>query len=240
MICPHCGSKIAKNVVLCPHCNKITDSAPSSPAKHSSGANNRSQSQMSGKQTKGGTKKTKHTAIGVVLVLLVVFWAIGSSGGNKKPSTSKSTSKDSTSTSQKEVSQAPTTDAEPPVESGDSIKSGSYTLPSGYEIYFSDSVRNDVTGRWRISTTADSFVPAEYAVEYYETMFSSDDEVHAIWNATLGTTTSITASSGIVFASTYEYVNGEEHDAKKLFSGMLLNSKMFDAHTGEEITNSKN
>lgn len=115
------------------------------------------------------------------------------------------------------------------------IKSGQYTLPSGYEIRFDDSVRNDVTGNWRISSTSDSFVPAEYAVEYYETMFSSDDEIHAVWNATYGTMTCIKVFSGVIFADTHEYVKGEEHDAKLLFSGMLLDSKMFDAETGEEI-----
>lgn len=129
----------------------------------------------------------------------------------------------------------PTAETAEPVESDSSIKSGQYTLPSGFSINFSNSVRNDVTGNWRLSTTADSFVPAEYAIEYYRTMFSSDNEIHAIWNATLGTMTRVTVMSGIVFADTLEYVEGEEHDAKLLFSGMLLDSKMFSVETGEEI-----
>lgn len=125
---------------------------------------------------------------------------------------------------------------DPATEEDDGVlKSGTYTLPSGFKINYSDSVRNDVTGNWRISTTSDSFAPADYAMEYYETMFSSDDELHAIWNATLRTTTRISASNGLLFADTHEYVDGEEHDAKLLFSGMLLTSKVYTIATGEEL-----
>lgn len=115
------------------------------------------------------------------------------------------------------------------------IKSGSYTLPCGMEIYFFDSVRNDVTGKWRRAMTSDSFVPADYAFEYYTEMFSSDDEIHSIWNATLGTNTRIMVSAGILFVDTLEYVEGEEHDAKLMFSGDVLDSKMIDAKTGEPV-----
>lgn len=66
-------------------------------------------------------------------------------------------------------------------------------------------------------------------------MFSSPEEIHGVWNATLGTTTCIKAMSGLLFVDTYEYVDGEEHDAKILFSGTLLDSKIVDIATGEEI-----
>ena len=32
--------------------------------------------------------------------------------------------------------------------------------------------------------------------------------------------------SGLLFVDTYEYVDGEEHDAKIMFSGTLLDSKI--------------
>ena len=64
-------------------------------------------------------------------------------------------------------------------------------------------------------------------------MFTSDDEIHAVWNATLGTMASIKAMSGLLFIDTFEYVKGEEHDAKLLFSGMLLDSLILNIETGE-------
>lgn len=134
-----------------------------------------------------------------------------------------------------EVSQSEDS-GEPESEASDGkIESGTYTLPCGMKIQFFDSVRNDVTGNWRRSTTSDSYVPADYALEYYQEMFSSDDEVHSIWNATLGTNTRITVSSGILFVDTLQYVKGEEHDAKIMFSGEVLDSKMIDIETGEEV-----
>lgn len=120
-------------------------------------------------------------------------------------------------------------------EDSGTLESGTYTLPCGMKIQFFDFVRNDVTGKWRRATTADSFVPADYALEYYNEMFSSDDEIHSIWNATLKTNTRITASSGLLFVDTLEYVEGEEHDAKLMFSGMLLDSKIINIETGEPV-----
>lgn len=64
-------------------------------------------------------------------------------------------------------------------------------------------------------------------------MFVSDDEIHGVWNATLGTMTCIKVMSGLLFVDTYEYVDGEEHDANLMFSGMLLDSKIIDKETGE-------
>ncbi|MCM1149174.1 MAG: hypothetical protein NC319_03665 [Butyricicoccus sp.] len=119
-------------------------------------------------------------------------------------------------------------------------KTGQYTLPSGMELYFWDEVRNDVTGKWRRSATSDSYVPADYALEYYQEMFSSDDEIHAIWNATLNTTTRISVSGNLLFVDTLEYVDGEEHDAKLLFSGMVLDSRIIDINTGEPFDSETN
>lgn len=124
-------------------------------------------------------------------------------------------------------------ESEQPVDDDGTIKPGSYVLPCGMRIQFFDSVRNDVTKRWRYSATSDSYVPADYALEYYNEMFSSDDEIHGIWNATLGTMTCVKMMSGLLFVDTYEYVDGEEHDAKLMFSGMLLDSKIIDKETGE-------
>lgn len=115
------------------------------------------------------------------------------------------------------------------------IKSGTYTLPCGMKIDFYSSVENDVTGKWRRTATSDSYVPADYALEYYNEMFSSNDEIHSIWNATLKTTTRIFVSNNMLFVDTFEYSKGEEHDAKIMFSGMLLDSKIIDINSGKEI-----
>ena len=45
--------------------------------------------------------------------------------------------------------------------------------------------------------------------------------------------TCIKVMSGLLFVDTYEYVDGEEHDANLMFSGMLLDSKIIDKETGE-------
>ena len=174
-------------------------------------------------------------ALLLTLTLMLSLVACGDSGDQPSGDLTHNSSLSQESPNTSESDDVEPTRSENPVEGNNSIKSGRYTLPSGFSINFSNSVRNDVTGNWRLSTTSDSFVPAEYAVEYYETMFSSDAEIHAIWNATLGTTTRITVSFGIIFADTLEYVNGEEYDANLLFSGQLLDSKMFNVETGEEI-----
>lgn len=101
------------------------------------------------------------------------------------------------------------------------------------DLLFFSSVRNDVTENWRLSETSSSLVPADYALEYYQETFSSDEEIHGIWNATLVTMTWIKMMSGLLFVDTYEYVDGEEHDAKIMFSGTLLDSKILYADTGE-------
>ena len=181
------------------------------------------------------------------VIIVLVLAAIGSSvnsgnGEDKTPSSSvaeSSLAQEPTATPT--VAPTPTNTPSPtkaPETSSQSTtkEPGRYTLPdSGLEINFQTSVRNDVTGNWRLATTSDSIVPAECAVEYYKTMFSSDDEIHGIWNATLGNMTSISVGSGMLFVDTYEYVNGEEHDAKLMFSGNKLMSEVFDLSTGQPL-----
>lgn len=97
------------------------------------------------------------------------------------------------------------------------------------------NVRNDVTGKWRIALIAEPIVMDEYAFEYYKKFFKSDDEIHAIVNFTYKTTTRISKTPVGLNVTTHEYVEGEEHDAKTLFSGMVLSDKYYDSKTGEEI-----
>lgn len=118
------------------------------------------------------------------------------------------------------------------------VKSGTYTIDA-IEFWFSDSVINDVTGRWRISSIASSQDITEYVIDYYNALFSSNDEIHAIVNFSLNTTTSISVlPDGTLDVAIHEYIDGEEHDAKALFSGMLLKEYFVNSQTGEfeEIT----
>jgi hypothetical protein len=114
-----------------------------------------------------------------------------------------------------------------------SIQSDRYNI-NDIEFWFSDSVPNDTTGKWRISSMASSKDITEYATDYYNTLFSSDDEIHAIVNFSLNTTTSISVlPDGTLDVSIHEYIDGEEHDAKALFGGMLLKEYFINPQTGE-------
>ena len=129
---------------------------------------------------------------------------------------------------------APSTEAESTqLEATTAIENGDYEI-DGINFSFSDSVKNDVTGNWRISLISDSATPDEYALDYYNTLFSSDDEIHAIVNFSLNTTTKISVVyTGVLDVTILEYVDGEEHDAKELFGGNLLAEYWIHTDTGE-------
>lgn len=85
-----------------------------------------------------------------------------------------------------------------------------------------NKVRNDVTGKWRVSTISADVQMVEYAKDYYQWKFTSDDEIHCIVNFYNNTTTKIQYLSGNLFVTVHEYVKGEEHDANLMFSGTVL------------------
>ena len=91
----------------------------------------------------------------------------------------------------------------------------------GSAVFYS-SVRNDVTGKWRqyVCSTKNDFT--EFAKEYYETYFADDEEIHFIVNLALKTTTRISKTGGMLDLTVHEYVDGEEHDAKKLAGGPVI------------------
>lgn len=113
------------------------------------------------------------------------------------------------------------------------IAAGAHDI-AGSTFYFSKSVINDVTGNWRISTVNTSMSAEEYAAEYYEELFASNDEIHGIVNFALSTTSRITVlDSKTLDVTIMEYVDGEEHDAKELFSGMTLANYQVDIESGK-------
>lgn len=98
-------------------------------------------------------------------------------------------------------------------------------------------VHNDVTGNWRVTTMAENVEVQNIALDYYNKYFNNDDEIHAIVNFNYKTTTKISVMGDLLDVSVYEYVDKEEHDAKLLFSGMLLKEYHVNKETGaiEEI-----
>ena len=183
-----------------------------------------------------GPAKTGMTVSAILLFVgLLTYVVVEHEPTKQEPdSTSQSNSKQDISSLLDTSNDNVNKDEGEPDRSEDVTKPGPCTLPSGFEItLFYSSVRNDVTGNWRLSAGASSIPISDCALEYYDTMFTSDDEIHAVWNATLGTMASIKAMSGLLFIDTFEYVKGEEHDAKLLFSGMLLDSLILNIETGE-------
>lgn len=84
-------------------------------------------------------------------------------------------------------------------------------------------VRNDVTGNWRKSTISENVDIEEYALSYSD-LHMEEGEVHHVVNFNRNTTTLINDLSGLLYVDVKEHVDGEEHDASTVGSGMLLKS----------------
>lgn len=84
-------------------------------------------------------------------------------------------------------------------------------------------VRNDNTGNWRKSSVTDNVDILEYASSYQD-LHMEDGEVHHIINFTMNTTAKLNEMDGLLYVDVKERVEGEEHDASSLGSGMLLKS----------------
>lgn len=180
----------------------------------------------------------------IVIVFIGLLIPKDNSDGQKEPETKVETTtpelKTPTETVQPEtteietrepetVEQEPTEKAEEPAARKNIDDIGAYFSVS--------DVRNDVTGNWRISTIAENVDIQEYALSYYKEYFKDDKEIHAIVNFNYKTTTKISVIGNTLDVSIYDYVDGEEHDAKLLFSGTLLKEYSVNMDNGsiEEI-----
>ncbi len=180
-------------------------------------------------------------AIGLCVAALVAFIIIYTSINGSFPSRSDSDSSQTSGTTQDEASDTSSLTAEaapsPTLLPSITIESGSYQV-NGIEFWFSDSVINDETGKWKISTMSDTADITEYAVGYYQKLFSSDDEIHAIINYATNTTASLSMQqAGTLNISVYKHLDEEEHDAANLFGGALLAEYEINVETGEIQTN---
>lgn len=105
--------------------------------------------------------------------------------------------------------------------------------PLGFNVDFSKTYRNDVTGNWRLARIAENINIEEYALDYYKNYFEADNEIHIIINFSLNTTTRIMTMGNLLDVTTMEYVKKEEHDAALACSGMLLSEYHVNIDTGE-------
>lgn len=96
-----------------------------------------------------------------------------------------------------------------------------------------DVVCNDTTGKWRVSVINKSFDIQYYALSYYNKYFHGNDEIHAIVNFCDNTTTCISYKSGNLYVTVHEYVKGEEHDAKIMFSGTVIKDYIIYTDNGD-------
>ncbi|GEM_PF-3709245 len=85
------------------------------------------------------------------------------------------------------------------------------------------SIINDKTGNCKFSRISTSENVLEYISSYYKNNFTNSNEIHFIVNYTLKTTTRVSKMlDNVLVVNTYEHVDKEELDAKKLCSGMEL------------------
>ena len=103
---------------------------------------------------------------------------------------------------------------------------------NGADVIFSDNVKNDATGNARLAKVTGEKSVEEYVLDYYKMYFKSDQEVHAIVNYTLNTTACVTSVGGKINVRIYEHIDGEEQDAKKLFTGEKYAEYNVDKATG--------
>ena len=100
------------------------------------------------------------------------------------------------------------------------------------DIIFLEKVPKDSTGNMRLAKVKGNKSAEEYPLDYSNTYFKDDNEVHAIVNYTLNTTACITSVGNKINVRIYEHRDGEESDAKELFTGEKYAEYNIDKETG--------
>lgn len=161
----------------------------------------------------------------VLMVVLVLGMIGGAMGGNNETTdtpSSADTQQAQPESKEEQKTEETASTKEAPQSRENSIGTSDKDI-DGIEANFTVSnVRNDVTGNWRISVIAENINMQEYALSYYQKYFTDDKEIHGIVNFNSNTTTKISVIGDMLDVTVYECVDGEEHDADKLFSGILL------------------
>lgn len=161
----------------------------------------------------------KRSIVSVILITVIILCVIGIvKHGSKKDSAS-----------QKETTKI---ESIADIESIKNTEEEQYLTLDEVNITFSDSVRDDQTGNWRLSKVTSNKPEEEYVLDYYKKYFKEDKEVHAIVNYTLNTTTCVTSIGNKINVRVYEHIKDEEHHAKTLFRGQKYAEYNVDKETG--------
>ncbi len=172
-------------------------------------------------------KEKKRKKVGIVLIAIIVLCIIGiialPSDDKKDDSNPKQTERQNT-----EVTEQASETTEPKTEEKDEPAE-----IDGVDIIFSDTVRNDKTGNWRLAKVTGDKSAEEYAADYYKQYFKADNEVHAVVNFTLNTTACITCVGDTLNVRIYEHIKDEEQYAENLFTGTKYAEYNVDKNTGD-------
>lgn len=195
---------------------------------------------MKKEKKKGSCLKTVLIAFGALIILGAIGSAFGddSKETNDSPSSNisqseKEPSSNDTNTQPEEIEKTENDESQSTIVLDDSSTQESESDPLGFNVMFSKTYRNDITGNWRLARIAEDINIEEYAVDYYNNYFESDNEVHIIINFSLNTTTNITVMGNLLDVTIMEYVDKEEHDASLACSGALLKEYHVNIDTGE-------
>lgn len=172
-------------------------------------------------------KEKKRKKVGIVLIAIIVLCIIGiialPSDDKKDDSNPKQTERQNT-----EVTEQASETTEPKTEEKDEPAE-----IDGVDIIFSDTVRNDKAGNWRLAKVTGDKSAEEYAADYYKQYFKADNEVHAVVNFTLNTTACITCVGDTLNVRIYEHIKDEEQYAENLFTGTKYAEYNVDKNTGD-------
>jgi len=169
-----------------------------------------------------GMNQKRRNVMAVILIAIIVICIIGimakKPAGDDKPATDKKETVESLTLSSNSEKETETT--------------GKSATIDGVDVIFSDNVKNDATGNARLAKVTGEKSVEEYVLDYYKMYFKSDQEVHAIVNYTLNTTACVTSAGDKINVRIYEHIDGEEQDAKKLFTGEKYAEYNVDKETG--------
>ena len=168
-------------------------------------------------------KEKKRKKVGIVLIAIIVLCIIGIIASPSDDKKDDSNPKQNT-----EVTEQASETTEPKTEEKDEPAE-----IDGVDIIFSDTVRNDKTGNWRLAKVTGDKSAEEYAADYYKQYFKADNEVHAVVNFTLNTTACITCVGDTLNVRIYEHIKDEEQYAENLFTGTKYAEYNVDKNTGD-------
>ena len=106
---------------------------------------------------------------------------------------------------------------------------------SDISLTYYDKVKNDVTGKWRLAVISEDIDIQDYIFSYYKKYYKNDNEIHGIVNPYKKITTKINYLYGMLFVTELTYVDGEEHDAKLLFSGTPIRGYLIYTDNGDIV-----